>query len=72
MARDRPSLLAGRNLNPLSEKEATRAVNTFLGLDAKVNVRFDPTRGRAFTFAKRTGRSMEKSYLDPISILDGA
>lgn len=36
------SLLAGRNNVPLSEIEVRRAINTFLGLDEDVNVRYDP------------------------------
>jgi hypothetical protein len=37
------SLLAGRNQNPLSEQDVVRAINTFLGFDPTVNVRYDAT-----------------------------
>lgn len=35
------SLLDGRNLSPLTEQEIRRASNTFLGLDNKVNVKYE-------------------------------
>lgn len=35
------SLLDGRNLTPLSEREQRRAVNVFLGLDNGVNARYE-------------------------------
>lgn len=37
----RKSLLDGRNLAPLSEHEIRRVSNTFLGMDNKVNVRYE-------------------------------
>ena len=40
MPANRESLLAGRNQQPLSEKDILRAVNTFLGLDPKSPMRF--------------------------------
>ncbi|MEY2486181.1 MAG: hypothetical protein QOH39_1829 [Verrucomicrobiota bacterium] len=42
MAGEKPSLLAGRNVAPLSLGEINRVVNTFLGLDRNVNVRHEP------------------------------
>jgi hypothetical protein len=41
MAEGKPSLLAGRNAAPLSSDEIKRVVNTFLGLDKNVNVRYE-------------------------------
>jgi len=35
------SLLDGRNLTPLTEREQRRAVNVFLGLDPGVNARYE-------------------------------
>jgi hypothetical protein len=37
----RVSLLAGRNPAPLSPEDIRRAINTFLGLDQYVNVRYE-------------------------------
>lgn len=41
-------LLAARNLAPLTQVEITRAVNTFLGMDSSVNVRYDAEEASAF------------------------
>lgn len=44
------SLLDGRNLTPLSDREQRRAVNVFLGLDRSVNSRYEEgTRTRFVT-----------------------
>jgi hypothetical protein len=44
------SLLDGRNLTPLSDREQRRAVNVFLGLDRGVNARYEEgTRTRFVT-----------------------
>ena len=44
------SLLDGRNLTPLSDREQRRAVNVFLGLDRGVNARYEEgTRTRFLT-----------------------
>lgn len=44
------SLLDGRNLTPLSDREQRRAVNVFLGLDRSVNARYEAgTRTRFVT-----------------------
>ena len=48
MARERLSLLAGRNREPLTQAEVLRAVNTVLGLDNGVPVRFDAERRTTF------------------------
>jgi hypothetical protein len=40
MPANRESLLAGRNQQPLSEKDVVRAVNTFLGVEPKSPMRF--------------------------------
>jgi hypothetical protein len=42
------SLLAGRNHAPLSQEDVRRAVNTFLGLDQHVNVRFEESARTIF------------------------
>lgn len=41
VVRQMQSLLAGRNLAPLSNQEIRRVSSTFLGLDNKVNVRYE-------------------------------
>lgn len=48
MPRDRRSLLAGRNQVPLSAEEVRRAVNTFLGLDDGVTVRYEEAARTVF------------------------
>jgi|GEM_PF-2400740 len=48
MADEKPSLLAGRNTAPLSEEQIRRAINTFLGLDRNVNVRYLPASQTVF------------------------
>jgi hypothetical protein len=56
MPRDRESLLAGRNNQPLTEEDQRRATNTFLGLDPTVPARFEEgarTRFRTFEFEGR-------------------
>src|SRR4051812_46479610 len=40
MADETRSLLTGRNVAPLSEEQIRRAINTFLGLDRNVTVRY--------------------------------
>lgn len=42
------SLLDGRNLAPLSEQEIRRALSTFLGMDNKVNVKYQPSEATRF------------------------
>lgn len=42
------SLLAGRNQSPLSPEERRRVINTFLGLDNTVNVRYEETERTVF------------------------
>lgn len=42
------SLLDGRNNTPLDEKEKKRAANVFLGLDAKVNTRYQAATKTCF------------------------
>ena len=44
MPANRESLLAGRRLAPLNQKEITRAINTFLGLDRAAPVRYQEGR----------------------------
>jgi hypothetical protein len=48
MPANRESLLAGRRLAPLSQKEITRAINTFLGLDRAAPVRYEEGVRTAF------------------------
>ena len=48
MAKERGSLLAGRNQAPLSKDEVRRATNTFLGLDKNVNARYEEGARTAF------------------------
>lgn len=48
MPERKPSLLAGRNKAPLTQDEIRRAINTFLGLDRNVNVRYEDTAVTAF------------------------
>jgi len=42
MPGDHSSLLAGRNVAPLTDEEARRVANTFLGMDRQVNFRYEP------------------------------
>lgn len=42
------SLITGRNQNPLSMEDRRRVINTFLGLDNTVNVRYEETERTAF------------------------
>lgn len=42
------SLLAGRNIKPLSDDEVKRIFNIFLGLDDKVAVRYDSASSTGF------------------------
>lgn len=44
----RTSLLAGRNQAPLSSEDVRRAINTFLGLDPTVNVRYEESEPTVF------------------------
>jgi len=48
MSKERVSLLAGRNCAPLTSDEVRRAINTFLGLDRYVNVRYDESSRTVF------------------------
>ena len=48
MPKETSSLLAGRNKNPLTPEEVRRASNVFLGLDSKVNARYDQDSRTAF------------------------
>jgi len=48
MPANRESLLAGRRLAPLDQKEITRAINTFLGLDRAAPVRYEEGVRTAF------------------------
>jgi len=48
MPKERSSLLAGRNTRPLTLEEIRRASNVFLGLDSKVNARYEPHSRTAF------------------------
>lgn len=50
------SLLDGRNMTPLSDREQRRAVNVFLGLDRGVNARYEEgTRTRFVTAIDEVG-----------------
>lgn len=50
------SLLDGRNMTPLSDREQRRAVNVFLGLDRGVNARYEEgTRTRFVTAIDEAG-----------------
>jgi hypothetical protein len=51
MAEEKPSLLAGRNTHPLSNDEIKRVVNTFLGLEKNVNVRYEEGSRTVFRVA---------------------
>jgi hypothetical protein len=42
------SLLAGRNRAPLTQEEVRRAINVFLGLDNKVNAKYEADTKSAF------------------------
>ena len=48
MPANRESLVAGRRLAPLDQKEITRAINTFLGLDRAAPVRYEEGVRTAF------------------------
>lgn len=52
MGKKVPSLLAGRNQSGLSEDEIRRAINTFLGLESRVNARYDAAVRTAFHVVK--------------------
>jgi len=45
---DRHSLLAGRNLVPLTRDDIRRASNVFLGMDGSVNARYEESTQTAF------------------------
>jgi len=45
------SLLAGRNSSRLSQTDKVRAINTFMGLDRTVNVRYEDNENTAFHVA---------------------
>lgn len=47
------SLLAGRNPQPLDDAKQRRVANTFLGLDANVNVRYDEHEKTGFHVINR-------------------
>lgn len=48
MAKNRYSLLVGRNQAALSPDEVRRAINTFLGFDKNVNARYEQSARTAF------------------------
>lgn len=52
MPRGIPSLLAGRNPNPLTEEEVQRVVAIFFYMDGNVNVRHDPASPTSFQVAQ--------------------
>lgn len=56
---NRESLLAGRNVQPLSDVDVRRVVNTFLGLDKTLPVRYDPDRRTAFRVPASDGEGGE-------------
>jgi hypothetical protein len=62
MTRRNHSLLAGRNTAPLTPEQVRRVTNAFLGLDPKVNTRFD----RDATTAFRVGRDESGSEVGEI------
>ena len=78
---NRESLIAGRNTQPLTDLEVRRVVNTFLGLDDTLPVRYDPNRRTAFRVpaAEQDGGECEvtfgndiypgRSVIDPNSAL---
>jgi hypothetical protein len=52
MPTEKSSLLAGRNLAPLSPEDVRRAINTFLGLENTVNARYDPNTRTIFRVSR--------------------
>ena len=78
---NRQSLIAGRNTQPLSDLEVRRVVNTFLGLDVTLPVRYDPERRTAFRVSVTAQEGVEcevtfgkdiypgRSVIDPNSAL---
>lgn len=72
MPRGIPSLLAGRNQNPLSAEDVHRILNTFLGMDDSVNVRHDPARATAFSVALDDDRHEYGEIVFGPDILPGA
>src|SRR5882672_10037977 len=48
MPKEKSSLLAGRNKAPLTPEEIRRASTVFLGLDGKVNARYDQSSRTVF------------------------
>ena len=51
------SLLAGRNHAALSDDDVRRTINTFLGLDSKVNARYDGNANTHFHVVKEEGEA---------------
>lgn len=49
------SLLDGRNVSPLNEREKRRAANVFLGLDPRVNTRYEEGNRTRFVVAVDEG-----------------
>lgn len=76
-----PSLLAGRNAEPLTDEEAVRVTNVIIGLDREVSFRYAPAeRTRCRVFNDQTGSEVceivfgpdiypGKSVVDPNSAL---
>ena len=50
--RQSQSLLAGRNVAPLSDKEIQRVSSTFLGMDNKVNVKYESGSSTKFVVSQ--------------------
>jgi|SRR5215831_7648024 len=65
MPKNTGSLLAGRNLAPLSPEEIRRASNTFLGLDKGVNARYDPTARSVFRVSVDAGEEYGEIVFGP-------
>jgi hypothetical protein len=71
MPRGIPSLLAGRNQNPLSDQEVQRIITIFLGMDDGINVRHDAACVTAFVVAQdQDGRDYVEIVFGP-DILPG-
>ncbi|SRR5713226_7304527 len=59
------SLLAGRNQALLLEEDIRRAINTFLGLDNTVKVRYDPSANTKFRVLEENGEKYGEIVLGP-------
>lgn len=42
------SLLPGRNSSPLNDRDIRRAINTFLGFEERISIKYDPDGATAF------------------------